>query len=102
MARRTKTKRQDEGLPPFGRKIREARTARGLTLEQLAATSGISTSYLSRLETGAVGRPSESVVAGITVALNVSAAELELPIDEQDADTSQSSKLLREVLSQLS
>lgn len=60
--------------PVFGRRLRELRTERGLTLAALAG-EGMSAGYLSRLESGA-RRPTERAVAHLASQLGISAAEL--------------------------
>ncbi|MFJ2771410.1 helix-turn-helix domain-containing protein [Streptomyces sp. NPDC087300] len=60
--------------PVFGRRLRELRTERGLTLAALAG-EGMSAGYLSRLESGA-RRPTERAVAHLAAQLGISAAEL--------------------------
>ena len=39
---------------PLGRVIRDTRTMYGLTLNDVSANAGVSTNYLSRVETGRV------------------------------------------------
>lgn len=60
--------------PVFGRRLRQLRTERGLTLAALAG-EGMSTGYLSRLESGA-RQPTERAVAHLAAQLGVSPAEL--------------------------
>ena len=60
--------------PMFGRRLRQLRTERGLTLAALAG-DGMSTGYLSRLESGA-RQPTERAVAHLAAQLGVSPAEL--------------------------
>ena len=52
-------------MTPFGRKVREHRAARGITLKQMAADLGVSSAYFSALEHGHRGRPSSGLVAQI-------------------------------------
>jgi transcriptional regulator with XRE-family HTH domain len=49
-------------MTPFGERMRELRAARGLTQQQQADQLGVSTAYISALETGARGRPSAPFV----------------------------------------
>ncbi|WP_207539760.1 helix-turn-helix domain-containing protein [Sabulicella rubraurantiaca] len=49
-------------MTPFGRKLRELREARGITLTELAAALQVSPAYLSALEHGRRGRPSPGLV----------------------------------------
>ncbi|WP_112961633.1 helix-turn-helix transcriptional regulator [Agrobacterium sp. lyk4-40-TYG-31] len=57
--------------PTFGKKIKELRTARGLTLDQLATETGSSKSYIWELENKNPPRPSAEKLAAIAVALGV-------------------------------
>ena len=45
-------------MTPFGRKLRELRAARQLTLKEMAGAVGVSAAYLSALEHGQRGAPS--------------------------------------------
>jgi len=45
-------------MTPFGAKVRALRTARGVTLKQMAAALEVSPAYLSALEHGRRGKPS--------------------------------------------
>ncbi|HXP97439.1 MAG TPA: helix-turn-helix transcriptional regulator [Telmatospirillum sp.] len=58
-------------MTPFGRKIRELRRQRGLSLKQMATDLHISAAYLSALEHGRRGRPSPGLVMQIQGYLNV-------------------------------
>jgi transcriptional regulator with XRE-family HTH domain len=58
-------------MTPFGRRIRELRRQRGLSLKQMAADLHISAAYLSALEHGRRGRPSPGLVMQIQGYLNV-------------------------------
>ena len=49
-------------MTPFGAKIRELRAARHVTLKRMAADLQISAAYLSALEHGHRGLPSEALV----------------------------------------
>ncbi|TYB53456.1 helix-turn-helix transcriptional regulator [Nonomuraea sp. PA05] len=60
--------------PVFGRRLRQLRTERGLTLAALAG-EGMSTGYLSRLESGA-RQPTERAIAHLAAQLGISPAEL--------------------------
>lgn len=53
-------------MTPFGKRVREHRMARGITLKQMAADLGVSAAYFSALEHGHRGRPSSGLVAQIT------------------------------------
>jgi len=52
-------------MTPFGKRIREHRNARGITLKQMAADLGVSSAYFSALEHGHRGRPGSGLVAQI-------------------------------------
>ena len=52
-------------MTPFGAKIRELRKAQGVSLKQMAADLQISAAYLSALEHGHRGLPSEALVVQI-------------------------------------
>lgn len=44
-------------MTPFGRRLRELRAERGVTLKQMAAAVGVTPAYLSALEHGRRGTP---------------------------------------------
>ena len=52
-------------MTPFGRKIREIRNRRTITMRKMAADLGVSSAYLSALEHGNRGRPSPGLVMQI-------------------------------------
>lgn len=58
-------------MTPFGRKLRELRAARGLTLKEMAAALHVTPAYLSALEHGRRGRPSWRLVQAIIGYFNV-------------------------------
>lgn len=58
-------------MTPFGAKLRELRSARGVTLKQMAAALGVSSAYLSALEHGRRGRPTWSLLQRIIGYFNV-------------------------------
>lgn len=58
-------------MTPFGARVRELRKARGLSLQALAGTLGISSAYLSALEHGKRGRPTFVLVQGIIHSLGI-------------------------------
>ena len=60
----------DRPAPSVGSEVRELRKARGLTLDDLSRTTGISRSYLSVIERDA-GKPSVEVFTAIAEALSV-------------------------------
>ncbi|MEO1512517.1 MAG: helix-turn-helix transcriptional regulator, partial [Planctomycetota bacterium] len=57
--------------PGFGRSLRSAREAAGLTLERLAVACGCARSYLSLMENGRKGPPSEELLARLEIALGL-------------------------------
>lgn len=57
--------------PTFGKKIKELRTKKGLTLDQLATETGSSKSYIWELENKDPPRPSAEKLAAIAAALGV-------------------------------
>lgn len=58
-------------MTPFGKRVRELRAARGVTLKQMAADLEISQAYLSSLEHGRRGRPTEALVVQICEYFNL-------------------------------
>lgn len=51
-------------MTPFGRRVRELRERRGLTLVDMAAGLGVTPAYLSALEHGKRGRPTFTLIQG--------------------------------------
>lgn len=51
-------------MTPFGRRVRELREQRGLTLAQMAEGLGVTPAYLSALEHGKRGRPTFTLIQG--------------------------------------
>ncbi|MEO3997078.1 helix-turn-helix domain-containing protein [Mesorhizobium sp. CAU 1732] len=58
-------------MTPFGAKMRELRTGKGVTQKQMAAALGVSAAYLSALEHGQRGAPSWALVQKIVGYFNV-------------------------------
>ena len=52
-------------MTPFGRRVRELRAERGVTLSAMATDLGISAAYLSALECGHRGRPTPGLIQQI-------------------------------------
>jgi len=52
-------------MTPFGARLRELRSARGMALKDLAGGLGLSSAYLSALEHGRRGRPGPGLVMQI-------------------------------------
>jgi len=76
-------------LPRFGDMLRDHRTVRGLTIEEVAAQAGIAPSALREMETGARQAPSRKIVRALADAMNlesedrrdlIDAAELTSPV----------------------
>ena len=65
----------------FGEYIRKLRNERNLTLRQLAEKIGISSYYLSYLETGKKTNPDIKIIANLFIALKMDKAEMELFLD---------------------
>ena len=74
----------DQQALSVGRRIRELRRARGLTLVQLAAAAQLSHPFLSQLERG-LARPSMVSLERIARALGSSQIELLAPMDDTGA-----------------
>lgn len=64
-------------MTPFGRYIEQLRRDRGLQQQQLAAEIGVNSCYLSNIENGRKGPPSDDVISRIITALVLSQAEVE-------------------------
>lgn len=58
-------------MTPFGDKVRQLREARGLSLKGMAADLQLSPAYMSALEHGHRGRPSEALVVQICEYFNL-------------------------------
>ncbi|MFD2032637.1 helix-turn-helix domain-containing protein [Ancylobacter dichloromethanicus] len=58
-------------MTPFGRRLREMRAARGVTLSQMAQAIGVSAAYLSALEHGKRGQPTWLMLQRIMAYFNV-------------------------------
>jgi transcriptional regulator with XRE-family HTH domain len=58
-------------MTPFGAKVRELRSDRGVTLAEMAQAIGVSPSYLSALEHGHRGRPTWTMIQRIIGYFNV-------------------------------
>lgn len=84
-----KRRRADDPIDPdalaLGLKIRELRTAAGLTLEDVAGAAGVSQSLVSQVERG-IAQPSIGTLRGIAAALGVPMAALFLDDGEVTAN----------------
>ena len=58
-------------MTPFGRRVRELRSERGITQKQMAADLGVSAAYLSALEKGNRGAPSWQFVQKVITYFNI-------------------------------
>ncbi|MCJ8144438.1 helix-turn-helix domain-containing protein [Ancylobacter sp. A5.8] len=58
-------------MTPFGRRMREMRAERGVTLSQMAEQIGVSAAYLSALEHGKRGQPTWLMLQRIMTYFNV-------------------------------
>ncbi|HUN47964.1 MAG TPA: helix-turn-helix domain-containing protein [Stellaceae bacterium] len=58
-------------MTPFGVRLRQIRTERGMTLKQMAESLGVSPAYLSALEHGRRGRPAHPMVVALCAQLNI-------------------------------
>lgn len=58
-------------MTPFGRRVRELRAARGVTLAEMAEVLGVTPAYLSALEHGKRGRPTFTLIQGVIHVLGV-------------------------------
>lgn len=58
-------------MTPFGRRIRELRAQKGVSLKEMAQALNLSSAYLSALEHGQRGRPSPGLVMQILGYFNV-------------------------------
>jgi transcriptional regulator with XRE-family HTH domain len=74
----------DPKVPPIGRRIREERARREVTIRALARVVGVSPSLISQIETGK-SQPSVSTLYGITSALGLSLEDL---FDASDGEES--------------
>ena len=59
------------GVTPFGRRLRELREARGVTLKAMAAALRVTPSYLSALEHGRRGPPTWMMVQRVITFFNI-------------------------------
>jgi transcriptional regulator with XRE-family HTH domain len=58
-------------MTPFGRRLRELRAERGLTLKEMAGALRVTPAYLSALEHGHRGKPSAGLVQQISAYFNL-------------------------------
>ena len=58
-------------MTPFGRRVRQLRAARGVTLAQMAQALGVTPAYLSALEHGKRGQPTFTLIQGAIHVLGI-------------------------------
>lgn len=58
-------------MTPFGKRVRELRAERGISLKAMAADLHVSSAYLSALEHGRRGRPGPGLVMEICASLDL-------------------------------
>ena len=58
-------------MTPFGIRLRQLRSERGIALKDMAEALGVSAAYLSALEHGRRGRPTHAMVVAICAQLNI-------------------------------
>lgn len=58
-------------MTPFGRRVRELREQRDITLAEMAGVLGVTPAYLSALEHGKRGRPTFTLIQGVIHVLGV-------------------------------
>jgi len=75
MVENSRARSSDQPPPPLGARIRSERKARRLTLDDMAARSGVSKSMLSQIERGKVN-PTFVVLWNLTLALGIEFADL--------------------------
>ena len=59
----------------FGQRLRELRKAKGLTQEELAQKTAISSTYVSKLETGVIPSPRQKIILALAKVLDVNKAD---------------------------
>ena len=73
---------QPEGVV-FGRRLRELREKRGLTQAELADAAGLTSVYISNMETG-VAVPSLTTILRLATALGCKVSQLVIDFDKID------------------
>lgn len=81
---------------PFGRALKRARTARGMTQEALAEEAGLSTSIIANYEAGSRS-PRHDSFRAIAKALDLSLDDLQNIVDEEEAAESSTSDQIAEM-----
>jgi transcriptional regulator with XRE-family HTH domain len=70
------TSRTPDDVKSIGRRIRNLRTEKGLSLTELAERAGVSKSYLSTVEHGTGSRPGVAILHKLATALGVTLADV--------------------------
>lgn len=76
----------DESGTELGKRIRQRRRELALSLNDLAATTGLHKSFLSRLESGAVRQPATDSLRRLALALELPETELYGLLDRRARD----------------
>ncbi len=74
-------------LPRFGDQLRDYRTLRGVTVEQLATDAGLAASAIRDMEAGKRTAPSKEIIAALATALHLSAQERESLLEAAALDS---------------
>ena len=74
-------------FPRFGEQLRDQRTLRGMSVEDLAATTGLAPSALREIEAGKRAAPSEQVVKALADALRLTGEERESFTDAAEMES---------------
>jgi class 3 adenylate cyclase len=73
-------------LPRFGDRLRDYRTLRGLSIEEVATAAGVAASAIRDMEAGKRSAPSKEVVVALADALGLNKQEREAFFDAADLD----------------
>jgi PAS domain S-box-containing protein len=73
---RNEAESEETVLMTFGQRLRELRNQQGLTQKELADKAGVSITYVSKLETGALPPPREKAILALASILDADQAEL--------------------------
>lgn len=74
-------------LPRFGDQLRDYRTVRGMTVEEVAAASGVAPKALREIESGVRRAPSADLVNALANALRLGKDERETLVDAAELDS---------------
>jgi PAS domain S-box-containing protein len=61
----------------FGQRLRELRKAKSLTQEELAQKTAISSTYVSKLETGVIPSPRQKIILALAKVLDINKADID-------------------------